>query len=358
MATPFPNLDPKPVPPDLRVIKLPNDQYLHHDPEKKIKAPTEWWWHIGTLVSGSRVFGFDINAAAFYPYGFTQVSLSDVANNIHYKQSTPVPEIPDGWAENDIAKPWYVGLENVRMAQLTPTVSPSDGMLVEAKLIDESKGGAEVSFSLTMRRQGPPFMVWGTGVAPYRPPFSVLTHNYYYSLTRLETRGTVSIKNGKTTERLDVLGTTWMDHEYGTFGDEKTHAMSWFWQGVQLENGIHLANYVVFDKDNPPQLGKPAWGQVTVQYPNDETFFVDSILTPVGRTWRSPTGTECFMQFRIEIPDFGADLRINTLMDDQELSVPGLPFATYEGVATVEGAFKGQGVRGTAWNEQNRQVKK
>ena len=72
-----PGGEPLPVPPSDVVLRLPQDMYLHEG------APTEWWWHIGTLRAGERVFGFEINAASFEGQGFafTQVMLSDVARD-------------------------------------------------------------------------------------------------------------------------------------------------------------------------------------------------------------------------------------------------------------------------------------
>ena len=74
---------PVPVPPSKSAIFLPADQYLHRG------APTEWWWHVGTLKSGDRIFGFEINTAAFSDrgYAFSQVMLTDVANAKHYQTS-------------------------------------------------------------------------------------------------------------------------------------------------------------------------------------------------------------------------------------------------------------------------------
>ena len=82
--------EPLPVPPSDVVLRLPQDMYLHEG------APTEWWWHIGTLRAGERVFGFEINAASFEGQGFafTQVMLSDVARDTHYQRTTPfVPPV-------------------------------------------------------------------------------------------------------------------------------------------------------------------------------------------------------------------------------------------------------------------------
>ncbi len=101
--------EPLPVPPSDVVLRLPQDMYLHEG------APTEWWWHIGTLRAGERVFGFEINAASFEGQGFafTQVMLSDVARDTHYQRTTPfVPPVfsPSGWAQSDPSKDWYARL--------------------------------------------------------------------------------------------------------------------------------------------------------------------------------------------------------------------------------------------------------
>ncbi len=103
---------PVPVPRSKSVIHLPADHYLHRD------APTEWWWHIGTLKAGDRVFGFEINAASFPgrapAFGFSQIMLTDVQNQKHYQATTvyntPAGYDPATWAEHDVARDWHVGL--------------------------------------------------------------------------------------------------------------------------------------------------------------------------------------------------------------------------------------------------------
>ncbi len=92
---------PVPIPSSEVVLYLPKDQYLH------VGAPTEWWWHTGTLKAGGRVFGFEINTAAFYPLGFFQVMLTDVENQKHYQLTSLIPGIKD-WAESDPSKDWWV----------------------------------------------------------------------------------------------------------------------------------------------------------------------------------------------------------------------------------------------------------
>jgi len=88
---------PQPVPASDVVLKLPQDMYLHEG------APTEWWWHTGTLRAGDRTFGFEINAAGFDKdnLAFTQIMLTDVASQRHYKRTTlysPGQFSPTSWA--------------------------------------------------------------------------------------------------------------------------------------------------------------------------------------------------------------------------------------------------------------------
>jgi len=421
-------------------IFLPADQYLHRG------APTEWWWHIGTLKAGERVFGFEINAACFSDrgYAFSQIMLSDVANSRHYQRSTtywpPVGVDFANWAEHDPTRDWHVGLGSVAnrlsaikvtnpgggySAQKPPTVTisggggsqaqafavvangaiasiyvtnpgrgytsapqvtisggpcqgaaaeaihtyvtmdagwgdPTQNMAITALLVDDATG-TEVYFDLMMSQQGPPFLVWGTGVQPLKPLGSgthLQTNNYYYSLTRLAAQGTISIVPAKgasniARETLPVTGTTWMDHEYGSFGSA-SQPVQWILQDAQLDNGWVLSNFAIGSKF---ELGKQIVSFVTLQDPDGKTYFGPSLLKPTGETWTSPTtGVTYFMEFEIEILDIAhpfhpIKLTIKSLLKDQEFpSGPGA--GVYEGVAAATGTFRGQSVSGTAWNEQ------
>ena len=98
---------PDPVPAGNVVLSMPKDMYRHKD------APTEWWWHIGTLRAGDRVFGFEINAASMDGFAMSQLSVSDVAAQEHYEHTQVYIPKPVGffdvsqWAEGDPGKDWY-----------------------------------------------------------------------------------------------------------------------------------------------------------------------------------------------------------------------------------------------------------
>ena len=330
---------PVPIPPSDSVIRLPADHYLHPG------APTEWWWNTGTLKAGDRTFGFEINAAAFYPAAFTQVMLTDVDKGLHFHKTTLYlpPEFDAAtWAEHNPTKDWFVKLGEVTMH--APQSDPTRHMRVTAQLVDEATG-TPVAFDLLLSQQGPPFIVWGTGVVPLPPPKPDLQHNnFYYSLTRLAASGSISIGG----ERLEVTGVTWMDHEYGVFGTEQ-HRPKWILQDMQLSNGVCISNYTL----DSPELDKKTASQATVQRADGRTYFVDSFVTPIGATWKSPaSGATYFMQVKVEIPAFGATLLVSSLVDSQEFTFARGEGAVYEGIAGAMGTFEGEGVAGTAWSEQ------
>lgn len=410
-------------------IQLPADHYAHPG------APTEWWWHVGTLTAGPRIFGFEINAASYVGQGgfaFTQVMLTDVSNGRHFQRTTsylqPSMFNCEVWAEHDPSKQWFVALgspvnclsgievthpgsgytseptveiiggrgrdasataqldSSGRIASIAlwsggegytslpavaisggggmggsarafhayvamnaPGANPIERMTVKALLTDEATP-ALVNFDLTLSQKGPPFLVLGSGTipVPYTCGSPLQKNNYYYSLTRLETSGTIAVEG----ETFEVTGVTWMDHEYGAFA-AAGRPVRWILQDIQLDNGISISNFTL----DEPELDKVTISVATVQDPNGAAYWLLSTTTPVGRIWRSPvTGKSYFMELQVDIPEQaahswpGASIIVRSLIDSQEFS--GAAAAIYEGVAIAFGVLGGRPVHGTGWNEQ------
>lgn len=412
---------PVPVPASNVVLKMPQDMYLHPD------APTEWWWHIGTLTAGDRTFGFEINTASFQKDGFafSQIMLTDVKNQRHYQRTTPyVPPVnfkPDAWAQSDTSKDWFARLGDqanplggiqvtapgtgytaaptvtftgdgtgatalatlnstggvdaivvtnpgtgyttppevtvtgtgtgatakafpTYAAMASPAADPTKNMTVKALLSDDPSMD-QVTFDLTMSQEGRPFYVWGTGVNPDAKGTSVKDNNYYFSLTRMHTTGSITVGG----EKLPVEGITWMDHEYGAFGTQ-ANPVKWILQDMQLDNGYSISNASVI-QGSEPKSDVPSTGWATLEDAEGKTYFVASTVTPTGPTWKSEkTGRTYFTKFRVQIPEFAVDTMVTTSMNDQEFPIPQQP--VYEGVATADGTFQGKPVTGKAWIEQ------
>jgi predicted secreted hydrolase len=322
-------------------IQFPRDQYAH------ALAANEWWWHIGTLKSGDRVFGFEINAALREIAGtkvlFSQLMVTDVAGQVHYQTSAPFPYTAD-WAEADTSKPWRVALGSPGgngAVEMTAPTGDVQAMQVEASFSDQVTGKA-VEFSLRFQQHGAPLLVWGTGVSPETGPAGpspLDNHNFYYSFTRLQASGKLVIDG----ESFDVTGLTWMDHEYGVFPESTT----WVLQDAQLDNGTHLS---CFATKGAPVENTPMAAQVTVLSADGNSTFHDCVMTPRGPVWTGPEGVAYCTVFEVEIADIDARLRFNALMPDQEFRSQFAP--VYEGVAGVEGTMAGKPVTGTGWIEQ------
>lgn len=418
---------PEPVSPDNVVLSLPKDMYRHEG------APTEWWWHIGTLRAGDRVFGFEINAASFQGQSFamTQISLSDVENERHYERTQVYVPEPIGnfnvanWAEGDPSKDWYARLGDPSWAvggfsvqepgtgyteapkveitgdgsgasalaildskgevgqivllnpgtgyTTTPTVTltggggsgaeavairsyvsmqapqadPTQDITVQALIVDQPTLD-EVEFDLSFSQQGRPFFVFGTGIEPSATKQSLTENNYYFSYTRLAASGTVTI-NG---EPFEVTGTTWMDHEYGFFGDGSSEGrIRWLLQDMQLDNGYSISNAGIIGEGYKPEIDVTVDSYATIQDDAGHIYYVQTKVTPVGELWVSPvTGRGYAQQFHVEIPSFKGDFIVTTRVPDQEFALPDAP--VYEGTADVDGTILGERVSGDAWIEQ------
>ncbi len=418
---------PNPVPPENVVLSLPKDMYRHEG------APTEWWWHIGTLRAGDRTFGFEINAASFVGQSFamTQVSLSDVTNERHLERTQVYVADPVGtfdvatWAEGDPSKDWYarLGDESGQVGGLSvqspgsgytsapevqfegdgtgaaalavlddqggvgqiallnagtgytsppkvtltggggsgaeavavrsyvsmeaPQADPSKNIEVKALMIDEPSL-TEVEFDLTFSQQGRPFYVFGTGIEPSATEQSLEKDNYYFSFTRLAAKGTITIDG----EEFEVSGTTWMDHEYGYFGGgDSSDRVRWLLQDMQLDNGYSISNAGIIGEGYKPEIGVTVDSYATIQDDEGHLYYVATKVTPVGELWTSPTsGNSYAQQFRVEIPSFGADITVSTMLQDQEFALPTA--SVYEGIAHAEGTLLGSPVKGDSWIEQ------
>lgn len=342
-------------------ITLPADQFGHTG------APTEWWWHIGTLHSeDSRTFGFEINATGMqatknapYSYAFTQIEITDVENQHNYQNVTVFNPLPADWAEYDTTEQWFVKLGEDN-SDGAVSMTAIDGnplhMHVQATFTDndpETSTKTDCQIDLNFFQQGSPLLVWGNGCNLVDPAGKspITRNNYYYSLTHLQAAGTIRIG----TEEIKVTGLTWMDHEYGAFPNGSTGKVIWLLQDIQLDNGLHLSNYTKFGVI--PQENVPIPSNATLLV-DGESIFVNTVTTPLGPTFVSKKGVTYFLRFKIEFEDYKhLSFMVESSYPDQVFRDPGAD--VYEGVATAQFLFdlteKKQIIisQGTSWIEQN-----
>jgi len=214
------------------------------------------------------------------------------------------------------ASPFRVWIDDWEAAALTPP----DAFPMRVRAQENGLG-----LDLTLTPLKPPVLQGERGLSRKGPePGSA---SYYYSFTRLDAEGTVTI-DGRTA---DVRGLAWMDREWSTsvLDDDQT---GWDWFALQLDDGRDLMLFQLRRADgsrDPFDAGAlvDAEGRATILGARDFS------LEPRG-FHESSRGTRYPVRWSIEIPGEGMVLDVSPLLPDQELDVS---LRYWEGAVTVMG---------------------
>jgi predicted secreted hydrolase len=168
----------------------------------------------------------------------------------------------------------------------------------------------------------------------------------YYSLPRLDTRGTLAIAG----QRFDVSGLSWMDHEFGTTMLEAGQS-GWDWFGLQLDDGRDLMLYQMRRKDG--SRDRYSSGSLLSRDGRAVHLDVDGYQLRPGETWESPaTHTRYPVRWHLTVPGQQLVLDVAAVMPNQELHTPRTTGVTYwEGAVDVSGTAGGRRVRGRGYME-------
>ncbi|HVI76012.1 MAG TPA: lipocalin family protein [Anaeromyxobacteraceae bacterium] len=133
----------------------------------------------------------------------------------------------------------------------------------------------------------------------------------YYSLTRLDTEGTVTMAG--TTWR--VRGLSWMDREIGS-SQLAPAQVGWDWFALHLADGRDLMLYLLRRGD-----GSVDFARGTVVAPDGATRWLAAVELSVesDRTWQSPaTGATYPARWKVAVPSAGIALTVTPALADQE----------------------------------------
>jgi predicted secreted hydrolase len=170
--------------------------------------------------------------------------------------------------------------------------------------------------------------------------------SYYYSMTRMPTRGTLVVDG----ETVAVTGASWMDHEFGTTFLEMSQ-VGWDWFSLQLDDGSDLMVFQLRRADGEPD-------------PHSAGTWIDAagVATPIdagaltlvpGRRWSSPSSDAVYpVAWRVELPDRQVRLDVEAVVDAQELDTAASTGVIYwEGAVTVSGQVGEAAVSGRGYLE-------
>jgi predicted secreted hydrolase len=197
-------------------------------------------------------------------------------------------------------------------------------------------GGDDVEVDLELEPAAAPLLVGGEGFIPMPDG----GHSYYYSVTRMQTSG--SVRLGSAEYRLQPLfSSTWMDHQWGDFLPQE-HGWEWF--SVRLDNGIDANILVHILRTSKEVLG----GVASFILPDGQRVHVALDASfDLGRSepWTSPMTKNTYpLRHRLHFPTIGLDLDIRAAFAEQDTG-------GYEGACEVAALYQGDAVRGFSYME-------
>ena len=313
--------------------QFPRDHGAHPD------FQTEWWYYTGNLATDDgRRFGFQFTIFRRAISPLDPGSISEFRTSNVYMAHFTISDIADqrfyhdlrhsrggaGLAGATVDPRFRVWLENWQV------VAENDDATAQRILAAND----DFALNVTLEQVKPPALQGDKGLSPKSEQIGNASH--YYSLTRLVTRGTITVG----TDSFSVSGNSWMDHEFSTsaLGDQ---AQGWDWFGL------------IFDNDSELMIGQirqfggsvePAFGGLLV-YPDGDTRTLDAddFTISVTDTWNSPhTDATYPAGWGVQIlGDKGFRFRVTPMQADQELHGAGIQY--WEGAVQVSGDVSGYG---------------
>jgi len=165
----------------------------------------------------------------------------------------------------------------------------------------------QFSLDLTLRRQGPPLPVLGTGLTGLHKP----EDQYYYTYPRLPAVGQLRI--GK--DARNVEGQFWYDHQWGKIVTKTP--MKWCWWGLRLKDGRNLSIFRLQE----PIKGETVQQGITVHHPDGKTEVYKDVTFVPGRTWKSPHRRKYVVEWEIKSPRPAVTIQVRPHFDNHELPV-------------------------------------
>jgi predicted secreted hydrolase len=197
-----------------------------------------------------------------------------------------------------------------------------------------------MALDLTLQNEKPPTLHGDGGLS--QKTNLVGNASYYFSFTRMQTTGTVTVHG----ETFTVEGLSWMDHEFGTTG-LGPDAVGWDWFSLQLNDNRELMFFQIRQKDG--SIEPMSGGTLVMPDGTTKHLTREQVQIQVTNRWTSPrTGAMYPAGWTLTIPSENIALTIKPYMNDQEMRVS---FTYWEGAVEVSGTANGASVQGSGYVE-------
>jgi predicted secreted hydrolase len=330
------------VPRPGRVFQFPRDHGVH--PEYK----TEWWYYVGHLKAASgESFGYQLT---FFRVGVRRLGKPDLQahsawslNNIYFAHLALTDPARGAFVFRDKAGRGALGLSGAAAGTLKVWIDDWQAELQGDEFHLKAKDG-DLGLALRLKPLKPPVLHGQGGYSRKSDKYKAA--GYYYSLSRLDTRGTITVAG----RALPVTGLSWMDHEFFTSA-LAPGLVGWDWFSLQLSDGREVMLYLLRHQDggvDPASSGSlidPAGGARHLKLRDFQIKATGAWTSPHTRT-KYPAGWE------ITIPEAGYRLKLTPTLADQEIRAPAPAKVTYwEGEVKIAGEKNGVPVTGVGYAE-------
>jgi predicted secreted hydrolase len=322
-----------------RVISFPHDHGPHND------FQTEWWYYTGNLsAADGHQFGYQLTffRRAIVSPGEQSDRSSDWAVQQVYLAHFALTEIDAGRFHA------FERLERGAAGLAGAVGDPQYGVWLHDWMAQQTGDSrytlkaaeGDISVNLDMKELKAPVLQGDRGYSQKGPEPG--NASYYYSLTRLDTTGEVSIGQN----RMAVSGLSWMDHEFSTSA-LSPDLVGWDWYALQLDNQTELMIYSLRKSDG--SLSPFSRGILVRADGTTRTLAPADFQIRSGKTWRSPhSGAVYPATWEISIPSEEVQIQVTPATADQELN---LSFVYWEGAVVVNGSIHGSPVKGKGYTE-------
>lgn len=322
-----------------RRLAFPADHYSHPD------FKTEWWYYTGHLGTESgRRYGYQVT---FFRFGVRD-------RQKEMKEKPPFTDLYMAhFALSDVGARKFIFRERIHRGDGNKASAATDRYLVwnEDWKVEGSSEDHRIAVSdrgtaltLSLRSLKPTALHGDRGHSQKGEGEG--RASYYYSLTRMETTGELTVDGRKE----KVRGLSWMDHEFGS-NQLAEDQVGWDWFSIQLDNRTELMLYLMRRKDGsvePYSSGTLIGADGATRHLSLKDFRIEIL-----QRWKSPkSGATYPIKWKVAIPAQAIELDISPAFPEQELITNRSTRVTYwEGAVSVAGTYKQSKIAGRGYVE-------
>ena len=324
-----------------REFRFPDD----HGPHDAFKL--EWWYFTGNLASADgRHFGYQLtffrNALAPAPTAIDSTGDEPWQTRQLYLAHFAVTDVPNRrlTAFERTAR----GAAGLAGASADPFTVWVDDWRVESTGRESfpvrlRASANDVEIDVTLDPQRPIVLQGEDGLS--RKGDGPNQASYYYSITRLQTSGTIRTKGID----VPVNGLSWLDREWSTSLLGRTQ-VGWDWFSLQLNDGTDIMYFRLRESE----AGTPEYasGVILSADGSRRDLKRDEIVVDATGWWTTSDGVSYPSGWTVATADGRTELRVEPYVEDQELN---LSIRYWEGAVRVTGVHNGATIEGNGYVE-------